>query len=56
LATEKADKEWQFVGALWSAAVKTRRRGLWSMTDPAHPAALGQPLTGRTDAVTTVAF
>ena len=29
---------------------------LWNVTDPAHPAALGQPLTGHTDAVVAVAF
>ena len=29
---------------------------LWNLTDPAHPAPLGQPLTGHTDAVDGVAF
>ena len=29
---------------------------LWNLTDPAHPAPLGQPLTGHTNAVTRVAF
>ena len=29
---------------------------LWNLTDPAHPASLGQPLTGHTAAVTSVAF
>ncbi len=29
---------------------------LWNLTDPAHPAPLGQPLTGHTDAVSSVAF
>ncbi len=29
---------------------------LWNLTDPAHPAPLGQPLTGHTNWVTSVAF
>ena len=29
---------------------------LWNLTDPAHPAPLGQPLTGHTDTVDSVAF
>ncbi|MEO7193462.1 MAG: hypothetical protein ABIZ05_01355, partial [Pseudonocardiaceae bacterium] len=29
---------------------------LWNVTDPAHPTRLGQPLTGHTNAVETVAF
>jgi WD40 repeat protein len=29
---------------------------LWNITDSAHPAALGQPLTGHTNAVVSVAF
>jgi WD40 repeat protein len=29
---------------------------LWNLTDPAHPAPLGEPLTGHTNAVTSVAF
>jgi WD40 repeat protein len=29
---------------------------LWNLTDPAHPAPLGQPLTGHTDAVIDVTF
>ncbi len=29
---------------------------LWNLTDPAHPAPLGQPLQGHTNAVTSVAF
>jgi WD domain, G-beta repeat/TIR domain len=29
---------------------------LWDLTDPAHPAPLGQPLTGHTDTVWSVAF
>jgi len=29
---------------------------LWDLTDPAHPTPLGQPLTGHTNAVTSVAF
>ena len=29
---------------------------LWDLTDPAHPGPLGQPLTGHTDAVSSVAF
>ena len=29
---------------------------LWNLTDPAHPAPLGQPLTGHTDTVNSVAF
>ena len=29
---------------------------LWNMTDPAHPARLGQPLTGPADSVHSVAF
>ena len=29
---------------------------LWNLTDPAHPAPLGEPLTGHTDGVFGVAF
>jgi WD40 repeat protein len=29
---------------------------LWNVTDPAHPTPLGQPLTGHTNSITTVAF
>ncbi len=29
---------------------------LWDLTDPAHPAPLGQPLTGHTNGVNGVAF
>ena len=29
---------------------------LWDVRDPAHPTLLGQPLTGHTDAVFSVAF
>ena len=29
---------------------------LWNLTDPAHPAPLGQPLTGHTDEIMSVAF
>ncbi|MEV5541874.1 hypothetical protein AB0L13_34045 [Saccharopolyspora shandongensis] len=29
---------------------------LWNVADPTHPAALGRPLTGHTDAVYSVAF
>jgi WD40 repeat protein len=29
---------------------------LWDVTDPAHPRAIGQPLTGNTSAVESVAF
>jgi WD40 repeat protein len=29
---------------------------LWNLTDPAHPAPLGQPLTGHTRYVNTVVF
>jgi WD40 repeat protein len=29
---------------------------LWNVTDPAHPAPLGQPLQGHTDTVWSVAF
>ena len=29
---------------------------LWNLTDPAHPAPLGQPLTGHTSTVFSVAF
>ena len=29
---------------------------LWNLTDPAHPAPLGQPLTGHTNGVSSVAF
>ena len=43
-------------GTPWppAAAIDTVR--LWDLTDPAHPAPLGQPLTGHTDAVFSVAF
>jgi WD40 repeat protein len=29
---------------------------LWNVADPAHPTPLGQPLTGHTDAVSSVVF
>ena len=29
---------------------------LWNVTDPTHPTPLGQPLTGHTDTVYSVAF
>ena len=29
---------------------------LWDLTDPAHPSPLGQPLTGHTGTVDSVAF
>jgi WD40 repeat protein len=29
---------------------------LWNVTDPVHPTPLGQPLTGHTNAVSSVAF
>src|SRR5205823_12570375 len=29
---------------------------LWNVTDPAHPAPLGRPLTGHTNTVSSIAF
>ena len=49
------------MGTRLLAAAPTRpcadRTGrLWNIIDPAHPAPLGQPLTGHTDTVFAVAF
>ena len=42
-------------GICWPAATDGTVR-LWDVTDPAHPRPLGQPLTGGTGAVYSVAF
>ena len=43
-------------GAPWPPAAATAAIRLWNVTDPAHASPLGQPLTGPTGGVNSVAF
>ena len=43
-------------GRTLAAGSSDHKVWLWNLTDPAHPTPLGQPLTGPTDIVVSVAF